>query len=179
LLKINFKELKEIMTWQACEVIPDRLVALEPEHVAYLFAKFHLTGLAVTDGPRPAVLMTLVDDMTSTDSIMTPTDNAVGLTTLKRTVYTLPSMSVVNAIGCGDVVAAVTLAQCCGGLPLALAFQQGLAAGCAACLTENPAQYDPEQARSLVTAVHILEHIDELPTLHVHDDISRVPTGEN
>ena len=136
------------MTWQACHVIPDSLVALEAKHVADLFAKFHLKGLAVTDGPRPAVLVTRADKVTSIDS-----STKLDADQFRRTMYTLPSMSVVNAIGCGDVVAAVTLAQHCGGMALAEAFQHGLAAGCAACLTENPAQYDLERAKALVVAV--------------------------
>eukprot|EP00045_Choanoeca_perplexa_P010252 m.103117 g.103117 ORF g.103117 m.103117 type:complete len:351 (-) comp15211_c0_seq2:695-1747(-) len=140
LLKINFKELKKVMAWQNCEDIPELLVHLQPKHVDTLFEKFGLQGLAVTEGPRPAVLVSRCENTSAGGG-------------LKRTVYTLPSMSVVNAIGCGDVVAAVTLSTHCSGMPLPIAFQHGLAAGCAACLTENPAQYDVAQAQQLVESV--------------------------
>lgn len=92
------------------------------------FVQFKIQYLAITDGPACAWFSN------GTELIR----------------YEIPALEkVVSPIGCGDTCSGVMLSEILAGNDPADAFRYGLAAASANCLTSMPAQFDPEEAKTL------------------------------
>lgn len=66
-----------------------------------------------------------------------------------------PLEKIVSPIGCGDTCSGVMLSEILTGNDPVDAFRTGLAAASANCLTPMPAQFDPEQARTLYQKITV------------------------
>lgn len=140
-LKINVDEAKALTGAATAEAAAQKL----------LYQPNALLGregaiLALTDGPAPAYLFC-----------------AGGA----NFVLEVPSIECVNAIGAGDVCAAVFLHELCarrgaGGVAdvdAADAFAWGLAAACARCMHEKPTEFSREEVEAMRERVRV-ERVD-------------------
>eukprot|EP00048_Salpingoeca_helianthica_P018644 m.242684 g.242684 ORF g.242684 m.242684 type:complete len:331 (-) comp26042_c0_seq1:22-1014(-) len=100
--------------------------------------RFSITTVALTDGGRPALLVS--------HSKATQSWEAWSLT--------VPAITVVNAIGAGDTTAAGFLTMILRD-PVHEAFRWGLAAGSASCLSPTPAAFEVETMQTMYSAVTV------------------------
>jgi sugar/nucleoside kinase (ribokinase family) len=109
-----------------------------------------LQCVAITNGPRPAVLAELV---AVTDASGSGSEVRVWTYTVPDVCAACGSKPVVNPIGAGDTVAGVMLGEWLLGWPLASAFAAGLAAGSASCLTLTGADWDAADAAAVLAGM--------------------------
>jgi fructose-1-phosphate kinase PfkB-like protein len=128
ILKINLDELKLLSGKRKAETAAN-----------YIFVKYNVKIIAVTDGPKSAHLF-----------LRKSGENPKrGCTHYE---YSIPKLkNVINPIGAGDTVSAVLLAQYIAGQPIHEAFKIALASGSASCLTTQNAVFDANFAKKLAS----------------------------
>jgi pantothenate kinase/fructose-1-phosphate kinase PfkB-like protein len=122
-----------------------------------------LRFLAITNGPRPAVLVQALP----VDHVVESTENGGSTPTASISVrvwtYSVPAVEAVcgrpvsNPIGAGDTVAGVLLTEWLRGVHPATAFAIALAAGSASCLTLTGAEWHDCDAAGVLVGVTAIE----------------------
>ena len=104
----------------------------------WVFARYeNVKIICITDGPKVAYA----------------SDRKVFAT------YTIPSVEVVNPIGCGDTASAILFSELLSNNDIVNSFLMALAAASANCLSWKPANYDVNEAIKLskLTKVEVVE----------------------
>jgi sugar/nucleoside kinase (ribokinase family) len=142
ILKINVRELQQLCADAGLECYGDdhseaaAWLHASPNHtLRTLMCRFTLDVIALTDGPRPAFLF----HRTEGD--------------IKAWTYALPSIPVLNAIGCGDTAAGGLLHYILEGHPPAQAFRCALAMASAAACTDSSAFFEVALADEIVAEI--------------------------
>lgn len=114
-----------------------------------MMRRFGLRCVALTDGSRPAHLF------------CREPDGMMGSGGVRCWRYTLPVVEPVNAIGCGDTVAAGLHLGWLAGLPPHEAFALGLAAATVACQTDVAAGFARTDVASMLGHIQCEELLQE------------------
>jgi len=126
ILKINLAELKRLTGKRKVRTAAN-----------YIFAKFNVKIIAITDGAKSAHLF------------LRKSEENPNLGSAHYE-YSIPNLKkVINPIGAGDTVSAILLAEYITGKPIHEALKTALAAGSASCLTQHNAVFDAKFAKKL------------------------------